>query len=57
MAPHTRLAQSVRYDLLSLEAEARTINDRLLSATEEDTLGKIQERIRELRVQLGMTAG
>ncbi len=58
MAPQTNLAQAVRFDLIRLETEARTIkNNKRLSAAEEHELRTIQERIQELRVQLGMIAG
>jgi len=57
MADQTNLAQAVRFDLVRLETEARAMsNNKRLSAADEDALRTIQERIRELRVQLGMIA-
>lgn len=58
MARQTNLAQAVRFGLVRLEMEARTIRrNKRLSAAEEETLRTIRERIHELRVQLGMIAG
>lgn len=58
MVPRTNSAQAVRLDLVRLQTEARTISsNKRLSVSEQDALRAIQERIRALRVQLGMTAG